>query len=460
MHRFIVFVSISVSVLVVAGFGQSATPRSVHAAACVSAPTVTGVLVLGPTVSGGAASLEATTAVAQGFCVDIVPDFVGISQNSGGPTGYGFRSYRAIILGDPDCSLNSSPPSEAVSTAGVWGPASNGNVVIVGTDPVHHRTAGATGNGGTQVTYSGIAFATADATKTGAYITLSCYYWNNQAGSNIIVGEPMLAGLGAFNVQGISGCFQTVRKVANHPALNSLTSADLSVWGCSVHEAFWACPASFTPLAVAEGLGTFVASDGGAPGQPYILARGQGLTPVGPASIKICKQTDPPAGTGFTFVLAFPGSPPPRPAPFPLVDNQCETGSGLSGGLYSAAELSPLPAGWQLANIVCTGGVASTFTFNTGGASSFTTGDTGVTINLLPGQNVTCTFTNFSPPDIAVGGIVGLPAGRTAPSAPDSGSAPGDYAVFALAAAVAALPAIVAGAWYARRRFRHRRGHL
>src|SRR5687767_9610588 len=125
------------------------------------------VLILDATVSGGASSIEATHAASLGFAVDVVDD-----ATWGGMDAAAFGSYRAIILGDAHCSSTSSTPVQAAEeNAEIWGGAVDGNVIAIGTDPTFHQ-----GQGGAQLVQSGIDFALADETKTGAYITLSCYY--------------------------------------------------------------------------------------------------------------------------------------------------------------------------------------------------------------------------------------------------------------------------------------------
>jgi hypothetical protein len=106
-------------------------------------------------------------------------------------------------------------------------------------------------------------------------------------------------------------------------------------------------------------------------------------------TITICKNTDPPGGTGFSFGWSAPLI---RTRPFPLGGGHCVTFPGLlpGDGPYSFWELSPLPSGWMLTNIVCTGGANVLI----GSNNVFDPGDAGVTIDLGPGENVTCTFTN------------------------------------------------------------------
>ncbi|MEY3784216.1 MAG: hypothetical protein RLZZ230_538, partial [Candidatus Parcubacteria bacterium] len=68
------------------------------------APDGNSVLILGTTVSGGLSSLEATQVVAQGK-TPVVVDAV----TWGGMTTAEFASYRAIVLGDPNCAVGTSP---------------------------------------------------------------------------------------------------------------------------------------------------------------------------------------------------------------------------------------------------------------------------------------------------------------------------------------------------------------
>jgi hypothetical protein len=215
------------------------------------------VLILDSMVSGGAASPEAQAATAAGKGVDVVDDATWSTM-----TTAQFAEYDALILGDPTCGFV-SPAAEA--SALVWGAAVNGNVIIIGTDPVFHLFQG----GGT-LTNSGVAFAASDPGKTGAYITLSCQYH----GTTPLTPVPLLDAFGTFTVTGV-GCFNDAHIVATHPALAGLTDADLSNWSCSVHEAFDTIATGFLPLVIARGEhpGAIDFPDGSR-GTPYILARG------------------------------------------------------------------------------------------------------------------------------------------------------------------------------------------
>jgi hypothetical protein len=178
-----------------------------------------------------------------------------------------FAQYRAVILGDPYCGYPASRAPQ-LTNGSVWGPAINGNVFIIGSDPVDH--------GKTLVTQKGIAFATAAAGKTGAYITASCYY-NGAAANTAVPWLNGLSALGNFTATGVSGCFDAAHKVADHPALTGLDDAYLSNWHCSVHEGFDHWPSDFSVLAIASGQGNFFTASDGTFGVPYILARGEGL---------------------------------------------------------------------------------------------------------------------------------------------------------------------------------------
>ena len=220
------------------------------------------VLILASTVDGGASSIEATQVASLGLTPELVSDATWESM-----TTAEFAGYRAIILGDANCS--STAPAIVEETASVWGPAVDGNMLINGTDPVFHAD-----QGGAEMTQRSVDFVVSDASKTGFYASLSCYYHGTAPATPV----PMLDGLvpGGFTVTGV-GCYNNAHIVASHPALEGLTDEDLSNWNCSVHEAFETWPPGFVPLAMAQDFGAaFTASDGTI-GTPYVLAAGAGL---------------------------------------------------------------------------------------------------------------------------------------------------------------------------------------
>jgi hypothetical protein len=217
------------------------------------------VLILDSTVSGGASSPEAQAAIAAGKGVDVVDDATWSAM-----TTAQFADYDALILGDRTCDPGPVSPA-AEASALVWGAAVNGNVIVVGTDPVFHLT-----QGGGALTNSGVAFAVSASGKTGAYITLSCHYQS----ASPLTPVPLLDAFGPFTVTSV-GCFNDAHIVATHPALGGLTDADLSNWTCSVHEAFDTIAPGFLPLVIARGEhpGAMDFPDGSR-GTPYIVARG------------------------------------------------------------------------------------------------------------------------------------------------------------------------------------------
>lgn len=224
------------------------------------------VLVYQPTI---ASSNEVDASVALGYTVDVVDSTTWASM-----TASDFNEYRAIIFGDPFCSGDRNVV-EGVPTFNnaVWSSVVDGNIMVVGTDEVFHSS-----QGGFDVTSNGIKFVTNIVGKTGLYVSLSCYYH----GTVPFTPVPLLSQFGSFTTTGV-GCHNNAHIVASHPALTGLTDASLSNWGCSVHEAFDSFPPEFIPLAIARGVtgsGSFTFVDGSF-GIPYILARGETLSPLG-----------------------------------------------------------------------------------------------------------------------------------------------------------------------------------
>jgi PKD domain len=277
------------------------------------------VLILDSTVSGGLSSPEALAASAAGETVDVV---TGAQWDA--MTTAEFAAYDAIILGDPDCTGDTSPIAAAEANAATWNAAIGGKVIIIGTDPTFHTFLGNTG--AQQLITSGVAFAVSDKGQTGAYIDLSCYYYSSGAGTAV----PMLANLspyGGFTVFGqtlFSSCPASSHIVATSPALAGLTDADLSNWGCSTHEAFDNWPADFEVLAINSDIGTNYTASDGSVGGPYILSRGAtvisniSLTPLTATNptgtnhtvtATVTENGTPVAGTTVTFtVIAGPNT--------------------------------------------------------------------------------------------------------------------------------------------------------
>ncbi len=181
-----------------------------------------------------------------------------------------FSDYEAIVLGDPNCQTDTNVILAAYQNQATWNKAVDGNVILIGTDPALHYTQG----GDTLIKY-GIAYATEDAGSgiTGAFVTLSCYY-NNTTPLQVTMLDS-ISSQGTFSTY-TSQCHNLVHIVASHPALTNLTDNILSNWSCSTHDVFDDWPDDFIVLAIGRNLGSYQAVDGTI-GQPYILARGDGL---------------------------------------------------------------------------------------------------------------------------------------------------------------------------------------
>ncbi len=257
-------------------------PWLAHATPTNSPPRV---LIMDESVVSGAGSLEAIAAqtAIPGCAVDIcsAANWYGIpTTGTGGPTGFGFDQYRAIIFGDPNCNTGTSNYLAALTalnaTQGAWIPAASGNVILMGIDNVCH--APYSPGAGKTIT-RGVAFAVNDPTKTGFYYALSCYYDYTAPATNATL-VPQLTGFGTFMTRNYPNqCFNAAHIVATHPIFTTpppLTDAELSNWGCSTHEGFDVWPSSFVVLAIALTNGTYTATDG-SNGVPYILVRGEGV---------------------------------------------------------------------------------------------------------------------------------------------------------------------------------------
>jgi cysteine-rich repeat protein len=285
------------------------------------------VLILAASVTGGSNSVEAVAARSLGYTVEVVSDAAWAAKSSAD-----FAGYRAIILGDATCAGSLGLISAASKSRGVWGPVVDGNVIIVGTDPVYHYK--------DLVTKNAVQFAAAQGGRTGAYINLSCYYHDTEPMTPVPVLEPF----GAFTVTGV-GCYDDAHMVASHPALSGLTDTLLSRWACSVHEAFDSFPAAnFTPLVIARDPvygarlpGSLDFADG-SHGVPYILARGAVPVRCGDGVVQYPEECDSGLGNGVPGTvcssvcrLHWCGDGTLDPG------EQCDTGAANGSGACSAS---------------------------------------------------------------------------------------------------------------------------
>jgi hypothetical protein len=273
----------SIPLLAILLAGMWLQPQTLRATPVSSPPRV---LILDETVlfiGTNCWEVQAAQAAIPGCAVDIcsAANWYGIpGTGTGGPTGFGFDQYRAIIIGDPQCNTSTSNYLAALTalnaTKAVWTPAAAGNVILLGVDNVCHAW---TTNGAAKTINRGIAFAVNDPTRTGFYYALSCYYDYTAPATNATL-VPHLTGFGTFMTRNYPDtCFNDAHIVATHPVFTTvppLTDAELSNWGCSTHEGFDVWPSSFVVLAIALTNGTYTATDG-SNGVPYILVRGEGV---------------------------------------------------------------------------------------------------------------------------------------------------------------------------------------
>ncbi|KAF4627330.1 hypothetical protein G7Y89_g10825 [Cudoniella acicularis] len=235
-------------------------------------------------------SLAAVTALATSVLAEdllFIDTLVGLEQQEATTLGYttkvvteavwrtmvtsDFAAFKAIIIGDDFGSSDQTLIQFLIDTKNVWGPAVTGNMIIHGADQSNHDK--------TVLIDNSIQFAAAGQ-STGFYFSLSQYY-DQIAVANV----DALSYFGTFEVRGQLNCYDNVHIVATSPAINTLTDAYLSNWGCSVHEAFSAYPSvglsGFQAIAIADGVvepGTQTFGDGHS-GLPYIITRG--ATPAG-----------------------------------------------------------------------------------------------------------------------------------------------------------------------------------
>lgn len=271
-------------------------PGIVRAAGAANDHTV---LILGTTALKGPTSPEAIEAGKLGMAVEIV-DGVGWKAKSQAD----FATYRALVFGDPgDPVVDQSPAPVAAGEANrtTWSPIVTGNVIVVGNDPSYHYQIEGRPGAVAEIS-NGMRFATDTPGKTGAYISLSCYYANSP-GSTI----PLLDQFGTFKTVGAPNtCYDNAHIVAVHPALAGLTDVLLSDWNCSVHELLTVYPTGFLPLVIARnatGPGSQSFADGSF-GIPFFIARGSALQPVGLNIVKAGPATAQ-LGDTITYTITY-----------------------------------------------------------------------------------------------------------------------------------------------------------
>jgi choice-of-anchor A domain-containing protein len=188
------------------------------------------VLILGSTISGGLSSREAQAVAAN--APDVQIDIVTPAQWTV-MTAEQFMAYRAIILGDASCQSGEAAFQAAITNRGVWGTIVDGNVAILGTNPVTNHTPLLVENSIRLVLDSMQG-------RTGMYISLGCAYQSAPADTVVTLLEPF----GAFKVQGVPGCADAAHMFRMNPSFVSSGVSDSSLVGdgCAARSVFTAYP--------------------------------------------------------------------------------------------------------------------------------------------------------------------------------------------------------------------------
>jgi hypothetical protein len=304
--------------LAVGGWGTTIAPHVAHA---VSPTALILDVSVTPDATLGGKSLEQAQAELLGFNVTVVN-----SATWAGMTAAQFRSYQLIIIGDPTCDA-SIPPGASWAAAdanqAVWEPlvlSSGGNVTLIGTDPVFHNkfgSGGASTGGALRLVNGGLAFAGNIAGATGAYVDLSCAYSGSAVGTPVPLLDHLTShGAGQFTAGG-APCAGTISIVASSGPTAGVSDADLSNWGCSVHEFFNMWPSDYTVLALATDpsvpktfTGTDVETGASVSGSPYIMLRGATVTHPPNITLTPATATNPVGGSHtVTATVTVGGSP-------------------------------------------------------------------------------------------------------------------------------------------------------
>ncbi|KAF2623743.1 hypothetical protein BU25DRAFT_461825 [Macroventuria anomochaeta] len=219
-------------------------------------------------IFGWAGSKEDQAATQLGYNTTIVTESEWANM-----TTLDFARYDAVVV--PDLNTDYITSLKFLEDSkDAWSPAITGSMIIIGGDPVNHFSTG----GASTLISNAIRFATVGHSSqetTGLYLALSRCYNNVN-----VTTVDALSYFGTFTIRGGLSCYDKAHLVASSPALDSLSDAALSNWGCSVHEAFSLFPTTglkgFQALAIAQdvlGEGSQRFGDGSV-GLPYIISHG------------------------------------------------------------------------------------------------------------------------------------------------------------------------------------------
>jgi len=199
------------------------------------------VLILGSTISGELDSREAqaVAANAPGVEIDIVTPAQWALM-----TAEQFMAYRAIILGDASCQSGEAAFQAAIANRATWGSIVDGNVAVLGTDPVTNHTP--------LLVENSIRFVLDSMQgRTGMYISLGCAYQSAPAGTTVTLLEPF----GTFKIQGVTGCADSAHMFRMRPNFISAGVSDDSLvgGGCAARSVFTSYPdRNFSYAAIAR----------------------------------------------------------------------------------------------------------------------------------------------------------------------------------------------------------------
>ena len=257
--------AVSLVVILVAGFASAATASADK------------VLLFGPSVDGGASSIEAQQAAAQGFGVDVADAATWSSM-----TTAQFAAYRAVVIADNNDSGDVSDLSAAEANAGIWGAAVTGNVILSGADAEFHANPlGGDDPGAVTYINRALGFAAGSPTQTGAYVALGGYYNTGSPDAPAKV-------LDAFAPGGFLMSSRSDDDIHIDPAVagpSGLSDSVLSGWGKTTHSYFTRYPSTFKVWAIGrDEPGPYTTSDGES-GVPNFLVRAALPKPIAPTCV-------------------------------------------------------------------------------------------------------------------------------------------------------------------------------
>jgi uncharacterized repeat protein (TIGR01451 family) len=264
-------------------------------------------LILSTSVSGGAASAEATRATDLGFAVTLVDD-----ATWGAMTAAQFADYQLLVVGDPTCSSlrpvvsqNAQALSDAVM-ARAGGNTKAGNRILIGTDPRFHYS-----QGGNKVIDAGIDFAGVQEGATGLYLDFTCSDpdWDGNGipdGQDKLLPKLSVAPAPVWTQNAGPPCGGSVSLISNAAQFSSLKTTDIQGWSCSVHETFPTFPTDWSALAIATDTttkptcGTDVDTGEAKCGEAYLLIAGSGIVSEAPNLALTPATATNPVGTTHT----------------------------------------------------------------------------------------------------------------------------------------------------------------